>query len=69
MVYWNKSNEKLNNQLNMGFKKFILFPISTSLGALVSALVILGSATAAIILLSSGFLYNMLSGHGRRNLV
>jgi hypothetical protein len=59
--------KNFNDQLNMGFKKYILFPISTSLGALVSALVILGSAAAALILLSSGFLFNVLSGHGRRN--
>jgi hypothetical protein len=60
--------KNFNDQLNMGFKKYILFPVSTSLGALISALVILGSATAAIILLSSGFLFNVLSGNGRRNL-
>jgi hypothetical protein len=59
--------KNFNEQLNMGFKKYILFPISTSLGAVVSALVILGSATAAVVLLSTGLLVNLLVGHGERN--
>jgi|GEM_PF-2192435 len=56
----------LNNQLTMGFKRYILFPVSTFMGAVISALVILGSTTAAIILLSSGFLFNLLTGNGKR---
>jgi len=58
--------KNLNDPLVTGFKKYILFPVSTFTGAIFSALVILSSATAAIILLSSGFLVNLLTGNGKR---
>jgi hypothetical protein len=57
----------LNNHLLTGFKKYVLFPVSTFMGAIFSALVILCSTTAAIILLSSGLLVNLLIGNGKRN--
>jgi hypothetical protein len=59
--------KNFNDQLSVGFKKYILFPISTSLGALVSALVILGSTIAAILVIGSGFVLSMVSWHGKRN--
>jgi len=57
----------LDNQLTLGFKRYILFPVSTFMGAVFSAFVILGSTTAAIVLLSGGFLLNFLIGNGRGN--
>ena len=56
----------LNNHLILGFKKYILFPISTLMGAIFSAFVILCSSTAAIILLSSGILYFLFTGSRKR---
>ena len=56
----------LDNHLSIGFKKYVLFPVSTFTGAIISAMVILGSTTAAIILLVSGFLVNLLTGNGKR---
>jgi hypothetical protein len=67
MVFIGINQVKNFNHFTMGFKKYLLFPVSTSLGAFVSALVILGSATAAVVLLGTGLMMNLLVGHGKRN--
>jgi hypothetical protein len=58
--------KNFNSQLNMEFKKYILFPISTFIGAIFSAFVILCSSSAAIIFLTSGGLFLLLTGNRRR---
>ncbi len=56
----------LNDYLILGFKKYILFPISTFMGAIFSAFVILCSSTAALILLSSGSIFILLTSNRKR---
>ena len=41
------------------FKKYVLFPVSTFMGAMLSALVIVSSGIVAIVLLGGGMLANL----------
>jgi hypothetical protein len=43
----------------MSFRKYILFPISTFMAAVISAFVIVGTGTVALLLLLSGSLANL----------
>jgi len=52
----------------MNFRRYILFPVSTFMGAIFSALVILGSSIVAILLLSGGTLANLLLPSRSRNI-
>ncbi len=52
--------------LSVNFKKYILFPLSTFMGAILSALVILSSTVAAVILLGSGTLFFLFTGNRKR---
>jgi hypothetical protein len=54
--------------LMINFKKYLLFPLSTFMGAVFSALVIIGSGMVAIILLSGGVLANLLLVNRSRNI-
>jgi len=50
------------------FKKYILFPVSTCMGTIFSALVIVSSGILAIVLLSGGVLANLVLLHRGRNI-
>jgi hypothetical protein len=61
----------MNHSINHpeeGFRKYVLFPVSTFMGTVFSAAIIVGSTAAAIVLLSFGFLVNLVCGNGDRDL-
>jgi hypothetical protein len=52
----------------MNFKKYMLFPLSTFMGAIFSAFVIISSSIVAIIFLSGGVLANLFLISRNRNI-
>jgi hypothetical protein len=49
----------------MSFRKYILFPISTCMAAIISAFVIIGTGSVALLLLLSGSLANLVLNRHR----